>query len=110
MEYIGSQHASRVRRQGRSKCEEIYTLITSASSRCAVHLSRGGSCGPRAGAGAPGARSRGRAERSRAGPRAAALRRRDEGDFWSLAAFPPSPHRDEQSWLRDDLRLFLCIL
>lgn len=105
MEYIGSQHASRVRRQGRSKCEEIYTLITSASSPCAVHLSGGFSwprC-PRAGKQVP------RPRRGRADLPAASPSWRDEGGFRSLSA-SLSPRRDEQRWLREDLRLLLYVL
>lgn len=73
LEYIGSQHASRVRRQGRSKCEEIYPLITSASSRRDVHLS-GGSLYPRR----PGHGSR---KQVRADLQWVSLSWKDEGEF-----------------------------
>lgn len=75
MEYIGSQHASRVRRQGRSKCEEIYTLITSASSRGAPHLAGGFLSPP-----VPGRVS------SAPALQAVSLSWRDEGDFSSASA------------------------
>jgi len=93
MEYIGSQHASRVRRQGRSKCEGLSALLSPLPAPCR-----------------PPARELPRCSRA---PRRADLRafrgvRRDGARFGSFL-FSLSPHRDEQRRLRDELRVILSV-